>query len=280
MPCTPTTDHSPAPPHADYPPPPPQHHATARGADGAPPFISHLRLRQTPSAGALAPLLGATTGTGTDPDAPRRGHHLIWSLFADRADRRRDFLWTANGPDAFVTLSARPPDDRHRLFHIDASEPFEPPLAAGDRVAFRLHANPVVSQARDRRPRRVSKHDIITNVLRQHPASERHRRFDEAVQTRGFSWLTAQGAAKGFAVEPGEVRIHGYRRHEIARRRGRRHRRPDNPRYATLDFEGVLKVTDRTKLLRAIATGFGSSRTWGCGLMLIRTGAGAIRTAA
>ena len=100
------------------------------------------------------------------------------------------------------------------------------------------------------------------------------------MRTRGFSWLAAQGAAKGFAVEPGEVHIHSYRRHEIARRGRRGHRRPDNPRYATLDFEGVLTVTDRTKLLRAIADGFGSSRTWGCGLMLIRTGADAIRTAA
>ena len=246
------------------------HTATPDGHD-APPFISHLRLRRTPSAGALAPLLGAGAEAGGDADAPRRGHHLMWSLFADRADRRRDFLWTANGPDAFVTLSARRPDDRHRLFHIDASEPFEPLLAAGDRVAFRLHANPVVSQVRDRNPRRMSKHDIITNVLRQHPKAERHLRFDEAVRTRGFSWLAGQGAAKGFAVEPGEVRIHGYRRHEIARLTRRGQRRPDNPRYATLDFEGVLRVTDRTKLLGAIAAGFGSSRTWGCGLMLIRS---------
>ena len=257
-----------------------RHHATTLGADGAPPFISHLRLRQTPSAGALAPLLGASAEAGGDPDTPRRGHHLIWSLFADRADRRRDFLWTANGSDAFVTLSARRPDDRHRLFHVDSSEPFEPLLAAGDRIAFRLHANPVVNQRRDRRPRRICKHDIITNVLRQHPAAERHRRFDEAVRTRGFSWLAAQGAAKGFTVDPGEVRIHSYRRHEIARPNRRAQRRSSNPRYATLDFEGVLTVTDRTKLLRAIVTGFGSSRTWGCGLMLLRTGADAIRAAA
>ena len=100
------------------------------------------------------------------------------------------------------------------------------------------------------------------------------------MRTRGFSWLAAQGAAKGFAVEPGEVHIHSYRCHEIARRGRRGHRRPDNPRYATLDFEGVLTVTDRTKLPRAIASGFGRSRTWGCGLMLIRTGADAIRAAA
>ena len=153
-------------------------------------------------------------------------------------------------------------------------------MTAGDRVAFHLHANPVVSRLRDRKPRRMSKHDIITNVLRQHPAADRRRLFDDAVRTRGFSWLAAQGAAKGFTVEPGEVRIHGYRRHEIPRRRRRGQRRSNNPRYATLDFEGVLTVTDRTKLLRAIATGFGSSRAWGCGLMLIRTRTDAARAAA
>ena len=122
-----------------------------------------------------------------DRDAPRRGHHLIWSLFADRTDRRRDFLWTAGCSGAFITLSARPSDDRHRLFWIESSEPFASALAAGDRVAFRLHGQPRRS------------------------------------------------------------------------RRGRR--RANNLRYATLDFEGELTVTNRSRFLRAIATGFGSSRT-------------------
>lgn len=239
-----------------------QEHANTAGADDAPRLLTRLRLRQDPAAGALAPLLAA----GRDSDAPRRGHHLIWSLFADRKNRRRDFLWTATGPGTFATLSARPPDDRHNLFRVESSEPFVPAIAAGDRLCFRLHANPVVSEPRTRKPYRMCKHDIVTNALRAHPAAERHRRFDETVQTRGFSWLETQGRAKGFAVEPGEVRIHSYRRHKIERRNKRR---ANNPRYATLDFEGVLTVKSRSKLLRAIATGFGSSRTWGCGLMLI-----------
>ncbi len=237
-----------------------QHPSTA-GADVTPRFLTHLRLRHDPAAGALAPLLAAD-GAG---DAPRRGHHLIWSLFADRKNRQRDFLWTTTGPGAFTTLSARPPDDRHNLFRIESSGPFVPAIAAGDRLSFRLHANPVVSQPRERKPHRMCKHDVVTNALRAHPEAERHRLFDETVRTRGFSWLQAQARAKGFAVETGEVRIHSYRRHEI-KRPGRR---TDNPRYATLDFEGVLTVTSRSTLLRAIAAGFGSSRTWGCGLMLV-----------
>ena len=253
-----------------------RHEATTRAED-APPILSHLRLRQTPSAGALAPLLAGGADADGDDDAPRRGHHLIWSLFADRADRRRDFLWAATGPDAFVTLSARCPDDRHNLFHTERAQLFAPNLEAGDRVAFHLHANPVVSRLRDRKPRRVSKHDIITNILRPHPEADRRRLFDEAVRTRGFEWIAAQGAAKGFSVEPEHVRIHDYRRHEITRRkkRGRRHGRADNPRYATLDFDGVLTVTDPDRFRRGIAAGFGSSRAYGCGLMLIDTTAAA-----
>jgi CRISPR system Cascade subunit CasE len=254
---------------------------TTRAAD-APPVLTYLCLRRDPSAGALAPLLGSSARAGGDPDAPRRGHHLIWSLFADRADRRRDFLWAATGPDTFVTLSARHPHDRHNLFHIERSQLFAPDVTAGDRVAFHLHANPVVSRLRQRQPRRMSKHDIITNVLRRHPEAERRRLLDETVRTRGVEWLAAQGRTGGFSVEARDVRIHGYRRHEVGRRpvRGRRRARSDNPRYATLEFDGTLTVTDPGQFGRAVAAGFGSSRTWGCGLMLIDTAPAAARTAA
>lgn len=185
-------------------------------------------------------------------------------------------------PDTFVTLSARHPHDRHNLFHIERGQPFAPDVTAGDRVAFHLHANPVVSRLRDRKPRQVSKQDIITNILRPHPKADRRRLFDEAVRTRGFEWLAAQGTTRGFSVEPEHVRVHDYRRHEITRARKRRrgHGHSDNPRYTTLDFDGVLTITHPERFLRGIAAGFGSSRTWGCGLMLIDTSACACRAAA
>ena len=40
--------------------------------------------------------------------------------------------------------------------------------------------------------------------------------------------------------------------------------------YSTLDFEGVLTVSDPDPLLPAIARGFGAAKAYGCGLMLIR----------
>jgi CRISPR system Cascade subunit CasE len=42
---------------------------------------------------------------------------------------------------------------------------------------------------------------------------------------------------------------------------------------STLDFEGVLAVTDPPIFLAALASGFGRARAFGCGLMLIRRAA-------
>ena len=102
------------------------------------------------------------------------------------------------------------------------------------------------------------------------------------MRTRGFEWLAAQGKTRGFSVDPDHVRVHDYRRHEITRtRKGRRGRgHSDNPLHATLDFDGVLTVTDPERFRRASPQGLGSSRTWGCGLMLIDTSTCACRVAA
>ena len=40
--------------------------------------------------------------------------------------------------------------------------------------------------------------------------------------------------------------------------------------YSTLDFEGVLTVSDPDTLLPAIAQGFAAAKAYGSGLMLIR----------
>ena len=58
-----------------------------------------------------------------------------------------------------AALRARPEADDDTLVEsIDSGEPFDPALAAGDRVRFHQHANPV--EARDRKPRRVCNHDV------------------------------------------------------------------------------------------------------------------------
>ena len=225
-------------------------------------YLSRVRLKRDASVSALAPLLLGETGTRS---ATRHsGHHLVWSLFADSPNRQRDFLWREMDTGVFLILSARPPEDRHGLFEIAEPKPFTPALEPGDRLGFSLRANPVIRR-RDLSRRRSVKHDVVMNALRSRPEHERAVYRREAMQEQGFAWLERQGATAGFTIRSGEVSVDGYDQHRISRKGS-----APSMLYSTLDFEGVLKVVDPAPLLPAIAQGFGASKAYGCGLMLIR----------
>lgn len=221
--------------------------------------LSRIALRRDGSAAALARLLVPDGGA-----APRSaaGHHLLWSLFADTPDRKRDFLWREEGPGRFMTLSARAPVDAHGLFQLD-SKPFEPVLRAGDRLRFALRANPVVALpgARGQRGKRA---DVVMQKLYAVPrGDERIKARETIIPEAGRAWLAKQGERHGFAPD-GEVGVDGYETIRLARPGER------DVRYGVLDFDGVLTVRDRDAFLAQLAQGFGRARAFGCGLMLIR----------
>ena len=56
-------------------------------------YLSRLTLNRSAGNAGLAPLLDPT-----NPAQALDAHHrLLWSIFADGPDRRRDFLWRADG---------------------------------------------------------------------------------------------------------------------------------------------------------------------------------------
>ena len=225
-------------------------------------YLSRARLRRDASVAALAPLLLGNTGRGGPTRQP--GHHLVWSLFADDPNRRRDFLWREMETGVFLILSARQPEDRHGLFEIAEPKPFTPVLEAGDRLAFSLRANPVIRRRGPSRSRSV-KHDVVMDALRPGPKGDRAAHRLVAVREHGLAWLERQGVRAGFTVRANGVRVDGYDQHRIARKGS-----APSMLYSTLDFEGVLTVSDPDPLLPAIARGFGAAKAYGCGLMLIR----------
>lgn len=225
-------------------------------------YLSRVRLKRNASVNALVPLLLGESGKGSATGQP--GHHLVWSLFADGLDRRRDFLWREIDTGVFLVLSARPPEDRHGLFEIAVPKPFTPVLAPGDRLRFSLRANPVIRR-RDRSRRRSVKHDVVMDALRSHPEVSRGVYRRAAIQEQGFAWLERQGTKAGFTVRCNEVSVISYDQHRIARKGS-----APSMSFSTLDFEGVLTVTDPAPFVSAIALGFGAAKAYGCGLMLIR----------
>ena len=221
-------------------------------------WLSRLRLRQEAPLSALARLL-----VPEEPDARvAASHRLVWSLFGDHRDRRRDFLWREERPGHFLTLSSRQPHDEARLFEVEC-RPFEPVLAPGDRLRFSLRANPVVS-----RPggagQRGKRHDVVMDVLRHVPSGPaRAAARPDAILSAGHAWLRRQGEAHGFRPADG-VAVDGYDRRRIPRDGAR------DAVFGVLDLEGVLTVEDPALFLSALAAGFGRARAFGCGLMLIR----------
>ena len=225
-------------------------------------YLSRVRLKREASVGALAPLLLGKSGGGGRTRQP--GHHLVWSLFADGTERKRDFLWRETGTGEFLVLSVRCPEDRHGLFEIDEPKAFTPALERGDRLRFSLRANPVI---RRRRPsnRRSAKHDVVMDALRSHAKGERAAQRFAVMQEQGLAWLTRQGLKSGFEIRSADVVVDGYDQHRITRTGSER-----PMLYSTLDFEGVLTVSNPAALVPAIAHGFGGAKSYGCGLMLIR----------
>lgn len=233
-------------------------------------YLSRARLRRDLDGLTLARALLAR-----DPDANvAAAHRLVWTLFADDPERRRDFLWRAETPGSVATttfylLSARPPEDRLGIFELDPPKPFAPVLKPGDRLCFTLRANPVVTRKdADGIPRR---HDVVMDWLRRMgigPGARAERR-QEAIARAAQSWLEDQGKRYGFALARSLdgapfLRADGYNQRVIPRERAK------PVCFSVLDLEGILEVRDPACFLAALARGFGKSKAWGCGLMLIR----------
>lgn len=196
------------------------------------------------------------------------GHRLIWTLFGDSPDRKRDFLWREAGEGRFFTLSERPPEDLHDVFDVDPAKEFSPVLHAGQRLRFSLRANATVAR-RTEGALRGKPADVVMDALYRVPkGQERAEARAAAVQVAGLDWLARQGERNGFsfdrAVEGGGgARVMGYNALRLDHRRG-------DMKIGVLDFEGELRVTDPGVFLSAIVGGFGRAKAFGCGLMLIR----------
>jgi len=225
------------------------------------PVLARARLRRDRPADALARILvpeeaGARIGAA---------HSLVWALFADGPDRRRDFLWREVRPGEFLILASRTPADPHDLFDLEY-KPFAPVLRPGQRLGFDLRANPVVSvhETPGQRGRRA---DVVMHALHDLGPGERASARDAAVREAGAAWLARKGSTAGFGIATERLYIDGYETVRIPRNGERA------IIFSTLTFQGVLTVDDPERFVASILKGFGAAKAFGCGLMLIRRAA-------
>lgn len=217
----------------------------------APAYLTRLRISRAPSARALIQFMLPRDGAARVASS----HRLLWTLFGDDAERRRDFLWREEGEGQFLLLSRRPPEDHHRLFEMQPPKPFAPALTAGDRLRFALRVNATVRRNGDPHRR-----DVVMDAIHALPPGERAVARRAAEQTASRAWLDRQGMAHGFAVR--EAACLGYATPSIPHRGG-------DMQLGVLDLEGVIEVTDPVRLMPKLLDGFGRARAFGHGLMLI-----------
>lgn len=219
-------------------------------------WLSRVRLRRDAGLAALGPLLmPAQTDARIDAS-----HRLVWTLFADVPDRRRDFLWREEAPGQFLVLSQRPPALDSPILEID-SKRFEPALEAGDRLAFMLRANPTVTPT----GADCRRSDVVMHAIHRLPTGQaRAAARPVAIQEAGSRWLVRLGERNGFAVQPERLAVDGYELRQVPRILG------DPMKFGQMDFQGMLTVVDAPLFRQALLRGFGRAKAFGCGLMLIR----------
>ncbi|MBP2315536.1 type I-E CRISPR-associated protein Cas6/Cse3/CasE [Azospirillum soli] len=183
-------------------------------------------------------------------------HHLVWSLFGDRGGDRQ-FLYRMTGAGVrqpILLYSAEPPKDTTGLWTVE-SKSMPLPQAAGERVAWSIRVNPVVS-------RDGKKHDVVTDARRAAPKDER---WDETARRVVPAWLAPRLAKVGLDASLDGMVVEGSAKHQFPHDRGGR---PVTVR--SIDVSGTATVTNPAALASGILNGIGSAKIYGCGMLLLR----------
>lgn len=193
-------------------------------------------------------------------------HQILWQLFTE--EDRRSFLFREeqlpDGSKVFYVLSSVAPKVDASLFQVQ-SKPFLPKLHIGQRLSYKLKANPTVSVS-DKQGK-SKRHDVMMHAKR--VAKERGVTDMEevrlAMELAAREWMANSKRLEGWGVSLDVLPdIEAYTQH-------RGDKSPTNAiRFSSVDYQGVLTVQDPDKFISQLEKGFGKSKALGCGLMLIK----------
>ncbi|HOO73418.1 MAG TPA: type I-E CRISPR-associated protein Cas6/Cse3/CasE [Spirochaetota bacterium] len=194
-------------------------------------------------------------------------HQLLWSMFPGEPDSDRDFLFrketTANGPFYYV-VSRRTPAPKSPLFNIETKE-FSPVIRAGDKFSFSLRANPVIAKKKEGE-KNSKRHDVWMNALIEGKKRGYHSaELNAYASLQAKKWLISRSQDCGFTTDENSIAVESYTHHRFY---GNKSRRVIN--FSSLDYRGVLEVTDEKAMLDTLYHGIGKARAFGCGLLLIK----------
>lgn len=194
-------------------------------------------------------------------------HQLLWRLFPDQTDREFLFRYELgrDGPCYYVLSRTEPGATPEGVRTI--CKAFHPKLKAGDRLAYTLRANPTLMLKSGRPGQRGQRVDVLMHAKAQAKA-EGESEIAQIQQTSAQNWLMnpkrQDRLGVAFLALP-EVTEH--QQHQVYKSRGNNHK---PIRFTSVNYRGVLSVTDPARFLEALGQGIGRAKAMGCGLMMIR----------
>lgn len=218
--------------------------------------------------------------------SPYGDHQWLWRFLAAEPGTPRDFLFRRrdgeNNMPGFYVVSKRKPQSFSNAWRVQSRD-YDPQLQEGQRFAFELRANPVVTHTVNGKSRRD---DVVMQEKKRLLAERGLLRWTdwpdvdeskpalyELVQARCLDWLERRAEQAGFRVLSRElhdeqgvrnvkaVRADGYAQHRAERK---------DIRISTIDFTGELEVTNASVFHKKLFEGIGPAKAFGCGLMLVR----------
>lgn len=191
-------------------------------------------------------------------------HQWLWQLFPD--ENKRSFLFHKDQKTKkplFYLLSEAAPLANHELFKVD-TKLYAPQLTIGMKLSFLLRANPVVMKQGKRC-------DAMMNAKYQAKQQGLSSNEIKALQYQAaIDWLIKQSEKRGFSLQQNDpsavsCNVISYNQHLLNKKS---ELKPIS--YSSVDFEGVLTVTDPKLFLATLYQGIGKSKGFGCGLFLIK----------
>lgn len=192
-------------------------------------------------------------------------HQLLWRLFTDSAQRNFIFRQDIHidGTPIFYVLSSSKPSHQLAIFNVQ-TKVFAPQLRQGQRLGFKLRANPSVCITHNGKQKR---HDVLMHTKHQNKANnlsntELQLLMNQAAQ----GWLANTQRLKNWGISLDFVpEIEAYHQYKSRKKQGQ------TIQFSSVDYQGVLTITHPEKFYRQYQQGFGRAKSLGCGLMLIRS---------
>lgn len=202
-------------------------------------------------------------------------HQLIWQLFSNQPATKRDFLFrqeyeykqleTPRGPKGipiFYVVSERQPLSFTDEVIIDVKD-YNPKITCGMELDFKVRVNPVIARLISGK-NHSSKHDVLMEAKR---LAKQQGITDKTIirtmmNNAVIKWFIEKGDRFGYTIKS-PIEVSSYLQHRISKKNAQ-------IQFSSVDLSGALEVIEPTSFLELLSKGIGHSRSFGCGMMMIK----------